>query len=419
MPGRSPNSQTRNAWLDQIAVMIVIAAISMNGLLAVINNHVVGMNITVVTAVQLTITAAAIAAAVVRGPQLTWTFWSSCLLLFGLATLSALYHEAVDFKTVYDATVVPTFIALGATIHRFRLRAFMHIFYVILAVALLEALLPQVYAYIFNPLSYLSSTRDWIADEAATRSINDGLYIGANRSGGSVFSFIAGHRVGSIFLEPISLGLFALIFTFASALVHRTNPIRHGIIIFLCLLLSMMSDSRMATALIILSAIISYTSIRVSYAFIFSGPLLILLVAAIIHYTGASNDYGDLSYRLAMVFNSIDKASFADALLGGVIVEKSGDNGLGLLISSFGIIGAIIILYINCGILNSRWDHFTIVPVLGTMYFTTSLLFGGASFSIKTAAFFGFLLGAAGKSLPFDRISATRASSLLRAKRAL
>ena len=70
------------------------------------------------------------------------------------------------------------------------------------------------------------------------------------------------------------------------------------------------------------------------------------------------------------------------------------------LIYNVGLIGAIIQIYLVSGVFSFEWRKYSIVPLLAIIYVMIAALFGGAVFSIKTAALLGTLIGASGN----DRI---------------
>lgn len=384
--------------LDALSIVVLMSAIWMNAVLAIINAHLLQMSNFIVTAVQLVITAAALAVTSSRYWRVGWWFPAATAAIIMFNVLAATNHAAINLKGLYDALILPIFIALGATVSSFPRRSVIRLFAAVAIVAVLETFFTSVYVTVLEPLSYLSATRDWVADAAAGKKLDTGLYVGAARAGGQAFSFISDHRVGSIFLEPVSLGYFSLVFSIAAQYLFRQERGRYWISVVVCIVLSLLADSRIPTALILICTVIGLLNLRWAGAARVLVPFVVLGLAATLHYSDLADRFGELGYRIAYTFDALDGSQLSAVLLGSVEVGKVGDSGVGLLIYNNGLFGALVAFAAACGLLNSQWRRFSSVPVCASLYATTALLFGGALFSIKTAALLGFMLGAVGRA---------------------
>jgi putative polymerase len=383
-------SPEKHHQLDRMALLTVSAAIFMNFGLAAVNAHLVNINTTTVILVQLTVTSIAVGMLFIRPPRVPASYYLLLGILLWLALVSLFFHE-IYFRFFYDILIIPIFTLLGSTVRTLDIKWLRQLGTVVLIVALIEAILPDFYSWMVNPLGYFLSTRDWVAASTGPAVLPDsGLYVGAMRPGGGVFG-VAQHRVGSIFLEPLSLSYFAII-SALSFLTYYGRKLQPFILPMLaCLFLSLLSDTRTATLILVL--LISFNRLF-QYTPRYLGiwvPIVIIFVAGVVYYN-VSGD-GELAYRVGITFSSLQKANLTQIIFGGIDTQRVGDSGLVMLIANAGILGALIYFYIVSGLVlgNRRMIAFSV----SVMIFLVSVaIFGGALFSIKTGALLGFITGA-------------------------
>jgi hypothetical protein len=210
-------AQTRRARLCFAAVAL---SMLLNFFLAFLNTHGVAMNEGKVTIIQIAVTGL-----------------SGCLLLTRVAqaravpiiTLAVLIVTLIVMnliktpnpKAFYDCLIVPLYIGVGASAYGVRDRWMSWLFWFVVIIVAMEALLPTIYTAIVNAGDYFRATRAWVASTAANKATQDGLYAGAYRGGGtSAFSMID-HRAGGPFLEPLSLGYFSVLMTIYFSGMHK------------------------------------------------------------------------------------------------------------------------------------------------------------------------------------------------------
>lgn len=381
---------------DVFRVGVVWIALMMNFILALVNANVAAISPNIVLAVQLTVTAAAALVIVNDPPKVGPAFIVSMLAVLLGYVLSGLFHQELDARSLYDVMVIPIFMLLGMTMHRFRSWMINVPMAVVTIVALADGLLRDQFAAIVNPLSYYRSTRTWVAAQSSAFSEDSGLYVGADRSGGSIFSFISDHRVGSIFLEPLSLGYFAVIATIAYAIVYRDNRGKFLAGAALCIFLTLLADTRTAAFLVVVFVLTVFVTKHVSRLLVALVPLAILVLGGLI-YLRTGGGGGELTFRLGLTYKAFLQTNSISFLVGDVSSEQIYDSGLIAIIHNIGVISTLILIYLVSGVLTSTWRNFSYVPLLAILYVMVTLLFGGAVFSIKTAALFGFMVGASGQ----------------------
>src|SRR4051794_24733102 len=90
-------------------------------------------------------------------------------------------------------------------------RLVMGIHAVVLVVLLFEALDTPGYASLFRVQDYYINTRGYVAEDFWNQDSE--LFVSATRPDERLFSFLDLHRLSSVFLEPVSLGNYAIIIT--------------------------------------------------------------------------------------------------------------------------------------------------------------------------------------------------------------
>ena len=406
-------SSTSDAALDKsrdlIAISIVLSCSMLNFILALLNNNIASVSSGVVIAAQSILTVAAVGFALWRGIRVRREFMLGiCLWLFLLVASSIYRHQigpailAGDFngKVVYDLLLIPIFIALGSTLRGFPAR-YLHIGYLIaFLVGMAEIGVPEQFAGTVNPLSYYVNTRGWVAQQVQDDATAEaGFYIGADRPGGSAISGSAtGHRAGSIFLEPLSLGYFACVLAIGYMQLYRDSLPRMALAAIACAVLALMADTRVALMLVGAMLVLSLASKNASSRWSLLIPPLVLLVWLSVYYFSIideTENQGDVGLRLSWTFEVLRSSELVLWFLGGLDLTHANDSAMIAITNSVGVIGTLAFLYTCSGLLSARVNC-PIVANSALLYLTTTAMFGGAFLSVKTAALLGLLIGAAG-----------------------
>jgi len=379
---------------------VAIFCATFNFGLAVLNAAAGSVNTTVVTLVQVLATSMVVACLFKYRARVSLGYLYVVVGVASSWVMVSAYKGSYDLSGLYGAVSVPIFVIFGTLFRPFPTRWLMRFVLVVLAVAIFETVLPNLYVAIANPLSYYRATRAWVAAQQAADS--DGLYVGAIRAGGSVFSFFNHHRAGSIFLEPLSLGYFASISFILLSVLYRGQGRRLLSAFCACVLMSLLADTRISTLIIVLTmalmvvrrppAIATWTMIAVVY------------VGGYLAYQWIGKWGGDLAYRLSLSYESFANASFGQWLAGDLRVLTLGDSGLVSMLGNYGLIGFALFMVAALNLLDIAWLRSSHAPVAIALYFCVASLFGSAMLSIKTSIFLGIAVGALGK-LPSRSIS--------------
>jgi hypothetical protein len=388
-------SQDERAWLirafqgDGVIFAVIAACVLENPILALANNFLFALNAGIVALVQLMITLAAVVVIAVRRPQLSRMFVLSITLFVVCVLLKFMATGSFNPRFLYDAAMLPLFLALGACADRFSPRFFGIILVALLVTAIVETVWPDFYAALFNPRRYFYYTRDWVAAVTAPDSAIDtstDFYLGATRYAGSFFG--VAHRAGSLFLEPLSVGYFGIIGTIL--VVHASGVAMRARVFLIgcCIGLALLSDTRVALFLILAAILLRGLAGRARLRWLFAVPFGGLL-AVVLLFVVAQAMPGDLGQRLGVTALPLLKASPFNIVFGGVDDTYVADSGIVYLIANAGLLGFCIYPLLASGVLDDT-DIGSPVATSMLFYLMVALTFGYAPMSIKTASMLGY-----------------------------
>jgi putative polymerase len=214
--GRKPAVDAVNHDRSFLPVAVVVAAVSFNAVLAVINGHVSELTPAAVISAEILIVAAVNAWAILHYRPIMNVWYA--LLAFA-CIFAALRMLALGFNPKYlrDMALVPSFALLGlCSTRKGVIQAVLALQGLVVAGIALESILPDFYAELFRIKSYYINTRG--IDGFEFTNVTSDLYISATRPEARYLPFFGLHRLSSVFLEPVSLGNFAaLSMVFATA----------------------------------------------------------------------------------------------------------------------------------------------------------------------------------------------------------
>lgn len=379
-----------------LAFTLLCAAMFVNLILAFLHARGLPASSGIVIAVQALVTACALPAFFSRNSR----FGAASLFALGFVLLSAIATNAINPfnpKTIYDSMLIPVYIAVGMSAGSTPSKWMNNLLFFVFGIALVEIFIPSIYTGLFNPAGYLSSTREWIGGQHANAAANAGLYAGAYRAGGSLFA-IADHRVAGPFLEPISLGYFAFLMSTYYAGIHRGSLRLRVAAIVICLFLALVADSRIPTVLIVLSTLFLGLRMRLPEIVLWLAFPVIMLVVYLTYLAHPAFLFGDTFYRLDVTFAAIGSVGIGEVLAGMMPLGQIGDSGVLYMLRCVGLLGFPVAIWLYSGAFNRRQNTNVAFFVAISLHLTISLLFGGASLSIKTASLLGYLVGLAAQS---------------------
>jgi hypothetical protein len=256
----------------------------------------------------------------------------------------------------------------------------------------LEIAFPSLYVRLFEPALYYEMTRG-----IEPLEVVDGLFRNASGfEGRFTIATLLGHRAGSIFLEPVSLGNFGVVLV--GFLLSFWKDIGRGervAYIALILLILVSTNSRILLAFILLAPLIYFAGSH------FARPARLLAMPAILGassliYALASDAEGDnLVGRIGLAMRSLAELDLA-ALAGmhSELAALATDSGYAYVIYA-GSVFALLALWLFVSlVVPDGTPRLRRLGLFLTLYVFLNLLISGNSvFSIKVAALLWLLIG--------------------------
>ncbi len=385
------SEQPAKARFEGSVLLFIWICCSFNFLLAIINQNLAGVGTAVVEATQVVLVAFVVIFVIVRRPvQYSAFIYVTCCVF--ISSLACAIVRGFDPRVVNDLVIIPIFILFGSCVPPVRRRFFNILLLLVLASVLFEYLMPESYKSVINPLSYFRNTRVWIASSKQSGAADSGLYLGSERAGGEVFSFLGSHRLGGVFLEPLSLGYFSVLMSIIYGQLYRLKPLAYACWIIVCLAMSILSDSRAATGIIVANILLHLIPSR----YIPKGlstilPLIIVAVSLLIYLALPDLQAGDTVSRIGVTFDAIYDGGWG-IVAGAIPIDHFGDSAIVYSIYGCGIFFIPAIL-LYTGFFNriDRVDRRVSLQV--ALYISVTMMSGLALFSIKTAPLLGYVIG--------------------------
>lgn len=379
-----------------VPLAIVVGTISFNPLLAAVNAHVRPLGAAPVAAAELALIAAAHAFALSRFRPEMRVWYALMAVLVALALYRALGTEGASIRYLRDVLIIPTFVLLGLAVSRqTAIRCYLAAHAVICAVALLEILSLDLYSTLFDVQSYYVNTRG--VDIEQFTAEGSALYVSAVRPEARFFAFVDLHRASSVFLEPVSLGNYAILAVILLT-VWRQNlhPTLFGALALSTFLLMIASDGRLAflSALVIVAAAASVRLLPRNSAMLYA-PAIIVAMVATVSWFGLRSGVDDFPGRIAYSVELLQSFRPADLLgLSDRLAAAAVDTGFAYMIISQSLMGAVVLwLFIVLGmpehtLAQRRMKHGVCLYLALTASVSFSFL------TIKTAGLLWFAYGA-------------------------
>jgi putative polymerase len=392
----------KDSAANRAAAVLMAATVLFNAVLSLINAHVIGIGGGTVAIVQAFITFAAIGVVLAAKPpgMARWMIYGWFAMT--LWVLLTLVRSQIDPKIAGDILLVPAFAALGLCIARDTLfRTILVLQGLLFAFAILELFFPSAFGDLFKVRNYYVATRGFSDD--VFWADQDNLFLSSQRPGGRIFTLgLAINRGASLFLEPVTLGNWAVVVSIALAAFWRDVTTRtRWLLIVSNVLLLIACDGRLAfgvCALILLTMpVFSRFPRQLAWAPVLYLPIMfvLLLIGWSAGYLDASASYDDLRGRYANSINFLMSSELKTLLgaanFGGVIAADSGWLHIIITQSILGLSGYWIAITMlgGGGPRSRRFAH------AAGIFFAFALPVSYSILSIKSAALLWMTLGAA------------------------
>lgn len=398
--------------------LLLIAAVTFNALLAVVNAHVTPLTPAVVIAAEVLIVGAA-HVVVIAHFRASMTPWYALIFVMAVCAVArSIALGEIDIKSLRDVLLIPTFVLLGMTFDRRRLgTVVVAVQAVVVGVLLFEGLSTDGYASLFKIQDYYVNTRGYDQDDFWNRESE--LYVSATRPDERFFGFVDLHRMSSIFLEPVSLGNYCIIV--CGFICARYRALSSGARLFLVLgvLLALIgSDGRLAAlsciAIIAIAAIAPRLPAKSALLYPFAVTGIAFALVSLAGLRAGSDDFPGRIAHTVELLQKYDVEEFLGA--SSRFLSVAVDSGLAYLVTTqslFGTMAIVALIFLSSKddtAEQARYTHAVSLYLAFTMIVSFSLL------SVKTAALLWFIHGSLQSGS--DRARAALAP-LGRARRAL
>ncbi|MFA4995214.1 MAG: hypothetical protein WC521_07935 [Bdellovibrionales bacterium] len=263
---------------------------------------------------------------------------------------------------------------------------------IVLFFAAFEYFFPDIYLSNFNILQYHIS-RGMTPETAKHWMQQDFSVNGLRQSGRNLLPFLGYQRVSSVFLEPVSMGNYAIILT-AWALSFDKKDKRTTLYhLVVALILIVASDSRFASTLFLFLVLLRFIPMARGRGVVMLLPLIAIGGLVVFTLLGLGNPSDDtLTGRLARSGIATLNMAFAQ-FLGLGIPDALGDMGVAYTLEHFGVF-LCIVLWAVFALPNIKDIYASRYRMLIAVYCLAILMVSGTSFySSKTAALAWFLYG--------------------------
>ncbi|PTM97241.1 UDP-phosphate alpha N-acetylglucosaminyltransferase [Mycoplana dimorpha] len=375
-----------------LAIATVIGALVFNAFLCLVNTRFMGTADRHVILTEMAIVGCAFLAAMTRKPALyvfVAVFVSYMLMLFML-------RGQVNPKAVRDILVPLAFYFMAIRLADIRLadRLVLASALIVVGFGFFEYLALDTFLDYFNVIGYYLARGTVTLDQVFGQT--KGLFISGQRpEPRTILPFLGQHRVSSVFLEPVSMGNFAVI-VYAWALFRGRDFAGRWLAVALAFTVIALADARFGlyTCVVITLLYPFYRFLpRIVWTVL---PFFLLAVLASWGITSLSEGGpNDLAGRFAVTAHILTRLDLSVVLGIGTTDQFTADSGLAYSLTAFGIFGFVALwtVFVHAPLAEARaWLFHSMMIV----YLLLLMLISDSFYSIKTAALMWFLVGTAG-----------------------
>ncbi|HVK89978.1 MAG TPA: UDP-phosphate alpha N-acetylglucosaminyltransferase, partial [Mycoplana sp.] len=379
-------------YVRPFAIATVIGALIFNAFLCLVNTRFMGTADRHVILAEMAIVGCAFLAAMTRRSALyvlIAVFVSYMLFLFML-------RGQVNPKPVRDILIPLAFYFMATRLADARLadRLVLASAVIVVGFGLFEYLFVETFLDYFNVIGYYLARGSVTLDQVFGQT--KGLFISGQRpEARTILPFLGQHRVSSVFLEPVSMGNFAVI-VYAWALYRGRAFAGRWLAVALAFTVIALADARFG-----LYTCVLITLLYPLYAFL---PRLVwtvlpfFLLAVLASWGIASVSGGgpnDLAGRFAVTAHILTQLDLGVVLGIETTDQFTADSGLAYSLTAFGIFGFVALwtAFVHAPLAEARAWRFHSMMIV---YLLLLMLISDSFYSIKTAALMWYLVGTAG-----------------------
>jgi putative polymerase len=374
------------------AAGIVVVAAVFNFVLCIISTHGfrIGSGEVVACEGLILLTALVLARDALSRDFLAWS-----IVLVGSLAFLRLSNDQLDLKVARDLAIPLVFCALGITVRDRRVGDGLVYVLValVLAVGLFELFALSTYVHLVDiPTYYIDKGS---LDPAQAKLVGGKLFVSGVRPNeqSHFLDFLGGHRVSSIFLEPVSAGNFPVIAFSWLAVRFKHSPKLNGFFILLCIVELLLADARFGVLTCALIGVVLLTPIATRPVPSFFIPIavigLLLLSVPVLNLRAWTDDLQGRLFESGFILSSFDLMQWMG--LSGTEYPTL-DCGYCYLFNNAGLVVASVLWVLFVGRIDAD-DEAARLRCAVALYIALSLSINCSIFTIKTAALLWFLYG--------------------------
>lgn len=320
------------------------------------------------------------------------------VLLFVNAIALGLLRDSLDPKPLRDLLVPLVFLAVGMAVASQAAgdRVLRAVVWLVLGFAFFEFLALDPYMRLFDIQSFFLERG--VGDPNVGLYRDDRLVASAIRPEGigrTLLPFLGPHRVSSVFIEPVSLGNFAVICAAWGLAKDREDMRNAAFFVVAALVMLVLSDSRFGIVAFGLLVALRLTLVRGAEPVGMAFPFVCVAVLVAISVANAGEYTDSFLGRLTLTGTALQRMTGGEIFGFVQASRRYFDMGYPYILANFGLLACLAL-----------WAAFWMLPretavarrfhVYVALYLTLILcVSGNSAFAFKTSAVLWFLLGAA------------------------
>lgn len=378
----------------QLVFWLLISTLMYQCALCLINTHAFAIHTSTVALAEFLIYAGCLLV-LLRNVKLE--LMAIATLIAAYLFLLALMRGALDIKGFRDIVIVLLFYWMGRTMGDVRManRLLKIAVLIVLAVGFFELLFLDLYSRVFNVFSYyvnqggLSGVKNWA--EGSSLALNGMRPAGIGRT--ILPALLGSHRVSSIFLEPVSLGNFAVIVAAWGLSKERAEWRQMLFFVVASLIMITLADSRYGmltvTALVVMRGLFVGRMHMMAILLPALCMAMLLGMALMINGMHADNIIG----RLYLTGTTLLGFGVGEILGIQGYDRNFGDMGYAVILTRFGLL-FFIVLWSSLWMIRMQDQRGVRFRAYIALYISLILAISGTSLmALKTAGLLWFLLG--------------------------
>lgn len=386
----SARSTREDRRLKAIAYLIIVVSLFYQPFWCFVNTHIFQISTSVLVLTEV-FTISLLALYFIKGP-FKLLFLILIIFVFVNTLVVTIFQNFFEYKLIRNFTLPILLIWLGTTYKETENldKIVKYSAFTVIAVGILEFILPTIYSSIFNVVNYHIAIGR--STELAAKYVDSNFSLNGTRWGGrNLLPFLGDHRASSIFLETVNMGNFGVLL--ACWGLSKESFKQATIFIAAALIVAVLADSRFASTLIFALIFLRLTlPIKLLQWFAYLSPILVLLVCFYFQTPVTEDNFKGRLGSTGYVLSNFKISEYFG--LSSFHYSMFVDQGYAYIFHFSGIVLAAVIWF-SLARLRMENDSGNIFKALISILIAANLAISGDSaFSFKWVTIMWFLLGA-------------------------